>query len=202
VWCKLGHRLPSGCDQNWEARTPLSQCLGHQQAPTISIFHRCFPEQSREDATGSQAQSSAGRWCYYSYLPLTLEPNQALVSSREAAAPCHSCHSAFRQKRKRAFMQSSSSFFQETVTEVPLSYDSLLSMLNIVYSSLTLKTNCSLPQKSSKPGQGSTAAQLAGLKQQAQLASQDTEKASIINIQVEFRHYYRKTHVLLDLTLS
>lgn len=132
---KLGPRLPFGRDQKWDARMPSSRCLGYQQELTISRFYRCFPEQS--EAPGSRTASSAGRWCYYYYLPLTVESNQVLLCSREAAAPCRSCRSAFRQKSKRAFTQGSSNFRQKAVTEVPLSCDSLLSILNIVYSSLT-----------------------------------------------------------------
>lgn len=81
------------------------------------------------------------------------------------------------KKEKRAFMQWSSNFCQEAVTEGPLSCDSLFSILNIVYSSLTSKTSCSLHPESAKPGQVGTAAQLAGIKQQAQLAGQDTDEA-------------------------
>lgn len=109
--CKLGPRLPSGHDQNWEARTPSSQCLGHQQEPNINSFHHCFPEQSRGDAIGSQGPGSTGRWCYYYYLPPTLESKQVLLCSREAAAPHHSCRSAFRQKRKK----------EHLCSEVPIS---------------------------------------------------------------------------------
>lgn len=100
LW-KLEPRLPSGHGQNWEARMPLSQCLGHQQEHTISSFHCCCPKQSRGDDTGNQAPRSVGRWwCYYN-LPPTLESNQALLCSREAAAPHRSCHSAVGQKKKK-----------------------------------------------------------------------------------------------------
>lgn len=122
---KLGPKLPSGFDQSWEARTPMGEA--HQQQ-----FLCEAPEQGRGDAIGCQIPSSAGRGCYEYCFPSTLESNQVLLCPREAAAPCHSCHSAFSQKRKTAFMQWSSNFWWETATEVPLSCDSLLGILNIV----------------------------------------------------------------------
>lgn len=122
---KLGPKLSSGFDQSWEARTPMGEA--HQQQ-----FLCEAPEQGRGDAIGCQIPSSAGRGCYEYCFPSTLESNQVLLCPREAAAPCQSCHSAFSQKRKTAFMQWSSNFWWETATEVPLSCDSLLGILNIV----------------------------------------------------------------------
>lgn len=99
------------CCANWDPGHLLpvirtgkasNQCLGHQQNPTISSFHHCLPEQNRGDATGSQAPSSEGGWCYY-YFPLTLESNSVVLCAQEAAASHHSSHLASRQKRKPAF---------------------------------------------------------------------------------------------------
>lgn len=58
--CKLGPRLPSGCDQNWEARTTMGQCLGHQEKPTTSSFHVESLSRAQEVPSGVRLQVQQG----------------------------------------------------------------------------------------------------------------------------------------------